>query len=130
MRVTLIFLSICLLLGCAARPSPEELANADYGAYPHDAQHVIDEYLAGYLKDPESARYKHLKGPRRMWASYFRSSKYGYGVCAYINAKNSLGAYTGRKLHFFLIRDGVVVRHYGGGDEYAQEMAKKMCSSF
>ena len=103
MKRSFLLFALCLLFGCAARPTAEQLAVADYGAYPGNYQQIIDRYLAATLKDPESVQYEHIKGPTQMWSASSGSVKYGYGVCAYVNAKNSLGGYTGRKIYFFLL---------------------------
>src|SRR5713101_5279301 len=99
------------LVSCAHRPTPEELATADYGAYPNNYQEIVKGYFAILLKDPYSAQYELWKGPTQMWYSFFDHGRFGYGVCVGINAKNSYGGYTGLKVHYVLINNGVVVRH-------------------
>lgn len=36
MKKTVVLTVVLLFLGCAARPTPEQLAKADYGPYPED----------------------------------------------------------------------------------------------
>lgn len=119
---------LCLLVGCAPAPSAEMIARADYGAYPGDYQQIIDAYLAATLRDPDSAQYDHIKGPVKMWSSFLGSVKYGYGVCAFVNAKNGFGAYTGRRVNFYLINDGAIERQLGSGGDLDQELARSMCA--
>ncbi len=124
-----LLICLCLLFGCAPRPTAEQLASADYGAYPYNYQQVIDRYLAARLKDPASLQYEHIKGPTSIWVPSIASGKYGYGVCAYVNAKNSFGGYTGWKIHFFLLRDGAITKQSGGGDEIDEAVARGRCSA-
>ncbi len=123
---------LCLLFGCAPRPTAEQLASADYGAYPYNYQQVIDRYLAARLKDPSSLQYEHIKRPTPIWVGPigFGSVKYGYGVCAYVNAKNSYGGYTGKRLFFFLLRDGVITKQSGGVDEIYEAVARGRCAAW
>ena len=122
-----------LVAGCATAPTQEELARADFGAFPENHNATIRDYLRSFLKDPASAQYSHVRGPERVWSSYFGPVMYGYFVCASINAKNSFGGYTGSKLHFFLIRNGSVVQHiYPSGNDgvdIGRSVAIQRCST-
>jgi hypothetical protein len=82
---------LLLMAGCATAPTQQELAEADYGSYPSDYEQIIKNYMFTVLKDPESARYQFLNAPKTAWSSGFGEKKFGYVVCAYINAKNSFG---------------------------------------
>ena len=102
--------------GCTGAPTltPEQLTGADYGVYPTDYQDVIKRYMNDFLIDPYSARYEFLKGPTRAWHDDFGDIRFGYAVCAGINAKNRFGGYVGMKPFFFMLHNGVVVRHLEG----------------
>ena len=40
---------------------------------------------------------------------YEKKEYFGYKVCLYVNAKNRMGGYTGRLLHFLMIKNGTVI---------------------
>lgn len=110
-------------LGCASdlqRQSDEYFAwkktlpdaNANYGSIPKNPQELIKSHLGNKLKDPDSAKYSEFSAPKQGYAIVDRKSKivaYGYAVCAYFNAKNSYGGYTGNKMYWFLIKNDNVV---------------------
>jgi hypothetical protein len=108
MRIALAAIIAGALAGCATTPPPEVLRTADYGSYPGNFESVIKDYVAGQLKDPGSAQYQFLNAPKKgYWG--LGGAKYGYVVCARINAKNSFGGYTGAKMNYFMIRDGSII---------------------
>ncbi len=128
-KLLLSIVTASLLAGCAARPSQDEITNADYGEYPNSYENVIKNYMFRTLKDPDSAQYQFLNHPKNGW-TVWGGKKFGYVVCAYINAKNSYGGYTGSKLSYFMIRNNAVVSHIGGGDQYSESAAKGACEPF
>jgi hypothetical protein len=107
-----------LLVGCALltplRPSSEEIFSADYGIYPDNYKEIVTSYISEYLIDPDSAKYSDWKEPSRNWYSNNNNIFYGYRVCVYVNAKNRLGGYGGKKLFYFLINDNKIIVHDGG----------------
>jgi hypothetical protein len=131
MKKTIIYMVIMtgLLAGCAIKPSREELAKADYGTYPTNYEESIKAYMSHMLKDPYSAQYEFINRPKPGWHG-LGGSNFGYVVCTYINAKNSFGGYTGAKLNYFMIRNGQVIYHLGGGDQYSESMAQGACQDF
>ena len=106
LAVTLIAL---WLSGCAA-PSATELANADYGPYPAEYEQVIKRHLDFVLKDPDSAKINIVKRPSTGWSG-LGGRKYGWIVCAEVNAKNSYGGYTGSRLSFFMLKNDSVIQY-------------------
>lgn len=114
--MTLAALCLGLLSGCATPLSNEEISKLDYGSYPADYKQVVERHLDRVLKDPGSKQIEWLKGPGQMYnkagALAGGGVIAGYGVCAYVNAKNSYGGYTGSKLSFFMIKNGFVVISY------------------
>ena len=110
---SLLILAILALAGCASAPTQQEKAVADYGSPPSDYEKSIRDYLQATLKDPYSYDMKILFEPRKDWTAFFSKKKFGYAVCANINAKNSFGGYNGFKLVYFLIRDDKVVDSSG-----------------
>lgn len=88
------------LFACA-RPS----ANADYGGYPHSYEASIRDKVEENLIDPESARYK-FGTPAKAWTNngWLRGGEVvftGYSVPVDVNARNTLGGYTGLTIHQF-----------------------------
>ncbi len=115
-RATLIsMVLICAVLSGCASFTPKELADLDYGHYPFDYKEIIQQHLNRSLKDPASAILDYRGSPATVWqkGSIFGSRDYGWGVCVFINAKNSYGGYVGERPYFFLIRDGKIIRTYG-----------------
>ena len=106
----ILYLSACATGGGA---NPQDLASADYGAYPADYEAIIKNYFNTTLKDPFSAHYQFEKP----FKAYLRNAPivggqprvFGYMVYTAVNAKNSFGAYVGWKSYRLLIRNGVVV---------------------
>jgi hypothetical protein len=70
------------------------------------AEPIAKSYMIGALKDPDSAQWQLVRAatqePDTPGQTY---------ACYRINAKNSYGAYTGYKLHFFRIESGQVIKH-------------------
>jgi hypothetical protein len=128
------FLSI-LLTGCATAPTAQELASIDYGSYPTDHKKSVERYLDSTLKDPDSKRIEWLRGPQTMWSKGGALAgvgmSAGYAVCAYVNAKNSFGGYTGAKLSWFLIKNDRVIQAFISTSRGSTETlsAESACSS-
>lgn len=118
-----------MLGGCAAAPSQQEVTAADYGNFPSDYEAIITKYMFIHLKDPASAQYQFLNKPTAAWRT-LGGKKFGYALCAHINAKNSFGGYTGAKLYYFMIRNGVVIAQEGGDSDISQAMAEGACKPF
>ena len=89
------------------------LDGVDYGSFPDNYETLIREWHSKNLKDPDSARYRHISRPRKEHAienQFQQKAVYGYSVCATVNARNSYGGYTGDRTMWFLISNGVIVR--------------------
>jgi hypothetical protein len=105
------------LAGCQALPTAQDAANADFGPYPDNYKEITQAYYASILKDPESAKYQSIEMPHQAtFGSIFEGSRYGYLVCATLNAKNSYGGYIGNQTDGLLIRDGVVIKYISKGN--------------
>lgn len=115
-RVALLVVT-ALLAACAQikAPTQEETDAADYGPDPVDQQSIIKRYYEYRLKDPASAQYRDWSKPVKYWFGTRGTSTFGYLVCVAVNAKNSLGGYTGFQTDGFLLRNGNVVRHFEKG---------------
>lgn len=102
--------------GCATMPTPEQAANADYGSYPSNYESIVKNYYNSILKDPGSANFQHISSPEKRWyGGNFMPAKYGYLVCASVNAKNSYGGYVGYSTDGLFIRNGYVIDYFQNG---------------
>ncbi len=103
------------LSACNTNPPKVDSVSQDPGQYPKNYQEIVERYLDRILKDPTSKKIEWLNKPRPIAYSLksFLSDAVvipGYGVCAFVNAKNSFGGYAGSKLVLFLIKNDSVVR--------------------
>lgn len=121
-----------LLVGCSTF-TPQEAAQFDFGPYPHDYKDIVQRRLAGLLKDPSSAIIEFRAGPTQVWqgSTLFSAKDYGWGVCLWINAKNSYGGYVGRRPYAYLIRNGAIVQAHGEMETnmFDTALAQGMCKS-
>ncbi|MGO3542679.1 MAG: hypothetical protein ACTIOG_09290 [Pseudomonas helleri] len=114
-KLLMAFFVAASLAGCASGPTPQDIANADYGTPVEkeftDAQ--LKSYFEGHLKDPYSAQYE-FGVPEKgyMISSSFEGRQLyaGYIVTARVNAKNSYGGYVGMQTYQFLFQNGKLVR--------------------
>lgn len=97
-----------LLFGCATVPTSEQVASADIGPRPENAQQIVKDYFARTLFDPYSAVYTFDFGPAR--ASHTGlGTTIGWFVCGTLNAKNRMGGYVGAKPFRVVIVKGAPV---------------------
>lgn len=131
-KLILTLIVFLFTVGCAALfiPPDEEIAKADYGSYPSNYEEIVKKHVTDYLLDPESAKFSNWKEPRKGWVRKSGSWHYGYKVCVYVNAKNRMGGYTGRKLTYVLIRNGNIIETEGGDYKYGthgEEIVINLC---
>lgn len=128
--IWLVAVVLLFSLGCAGmqKPTPEQLANANYGSFPTNYKEITTQIISTMLIDPYSAVFSDWRGPSKGWYRNYKGAFFGYRVCVFVNAKNRVGGYTGRKLHFAMIKDDRVVVHDGGnyragtmGEQWAYE---------
>jgi hypothetical protein len=108
-------LLLTLVSGCASSiPSPEEIANGDYGAQPsqEECETIAERKIRSVLKDPNSAMFNHAicyrgYGPNAI----ILPLQFGYWQEGTVNAKNSYGGYTGGTGYKVLINNGRAVRY-------------------
>ena len=103
------------LTACVTAPTASEAVAADYGQpiAQADAEAKAQAYILARLKDPDSAKFTWqpiVKGWRE--GSGSKPVIYGYRLDGTVNAKNSLGGYTGGKAYSALFRDGQIVTVY------------------
>jgi len=116
--MTTLGLVVFCLSSCAVRPSPEQIASADYGTYPENYQEIIKNYYNNALSDP-SAVYTY-ENPIRSWDS-LGGLIFGWAVCGTLYAKDRSGIHAGVKSFYVLIRDNKIQR------AYTEEMADAYC---
>ena len=110
-----IILVLAVLTGCASGPTPQDIANADYGTSidQEQAETRVKQYFNAHLKDPYSAQYQFSKVEKGYIignAFEGRPLYAGYIMTANVNAKNSFGGYTGNEAYQFLFQNGVAVK--------------------
>ncbi len=111
-----------LLVGCA---SVEEPPVRDVGPFPTRWQAEIDAHLAISLIDPDSRRVRYDMAP--VAARGPEKASVGYGVCAWVNARNRFGGYTGAKETYFFFQQGRLV---SSGLGAPAAMNEYYCSAF
>lgn len=114
-RKLFLALVAAVLVGCAAGPTPQQIASADYGSpvSQEQAEERIKQYFNGTLKDPYSAQYQFSKVEKGYIIGSAAKGKplyAGYLVTAYVNAKNSYGGYTGNQGYQFLFQNTLLVK--------------------
>ena len=107
-------LLLAALVGCSTPPSDSsgrKLTLGDAGASPLDQRGVVAEVLRHRLKDFESARIEYPLQPRAavFAKTAFSNGGAGWEICPLVNAKNSLGAYTGYRPIFIFWNSGQVL---------------------
>lgn len=132
MRCIPIIAVLTLVAGCASapsRPTAGDLASADHGPYPDQFQAAIKEYMARNLRDPESALYDFFRVPTKAWSGYGPTYIFGWGTCAYVNAKNGYGGYTGEQIAYFFFKDGQAIEsHVSDGSPALDNLVREKCS--
>src|SRR2546422_5676313 len=116
--------SAALIGGCKSPPTQSEMAAYDYGPRPEKYEKLIRDSLWPKLLDPGSAIVEFKAGPKQLFQqeTALRPLRYGWGVCVWINDKNTRGAYDRPYPMVFFIRDGKIVATNGGSDD------KTICS--
>ena len=115
-----IFLAV-FVSGCALavrNPTPEEAKNADYGPPPENPKEQALAWLKDYLKDPMSAVVEWQGECEEGWWKwspdltnplFIPKIHYGWKLVAKVNAKNSMGAYTGFTTYTFCFEGGKIL---------------------
>jgi hypothetical protein len=128
-RTYLLALVSLFIVSCAAAPTPEQIASADYGPAPQNPHVIAEEWVKNQLVDPYSAHFEH--GPLvKGYTSMYRDVQYGWIQCGTVNAKNRMGGYVGRQAYFVTIRHNQVVSGYVDSptSEYFRP-AEKVCEN-
>jgi len=109
-------LATTLLTACAALPTQDELATADYGRdmSAEECATVSESLIANTLKDPGSAQFRRgqcFKGAFNSVPLMGMPKAYGWIQQGEVNAKNSYGGYVGFRPYQVLMKDGQPVRY-------------------
>ena len=124
--------------GCKHSPSQTEMTAYEYGPRPENHEKLIRDYLWNKLLDPGNAIVEFKAGPKRLYQqdTTLRARQYGWGVCVWINDKNTRGADDSPYPMAFFIRDGKIVAANGGSDDniigwrYARDHCNKLGAPF
>src|SRR5213594_3347080 len=89
--------SAALIGGCKSPPTQSEMAAYDYGPRPENYEQLTRGYLWPKLPDQGSAIVEFKAGPKQLFQqeTALRPLRYGWGVCVWINDKNTRGVYDG-----------------------------------
>lgn len=117
--VAVLFAAV-LASGCVTWQAPP--STASYGHAPVNYESRARAYMETVLKDAMSAQYR-FEQPVRAYSNIGWGQPNGgqvewtgYLVKAYVNAKNSYGAYTGYRPYMFLFKDDAVFQVIPGGE--------------
>jgi hypothetical protein len=106
----------------------------NYGPKPDNYQDIIREYIRPRATDPTAVIIDFKAGPTQFYQkdAVFRDIQFGWAVCAMVNDKNTMGAFTGFYPAVYFIRNGKVVASNGGpgdgpvGTQYARRQCKEL----
>jgi hypothetical protein len=102
--------SVLFISACALPATKGQLASADYGVAmtQADCKRVAEQSIRYSLKDPDSAQFRHgncRKGYEVNPLAPLSSHTFGYLQEGTVNARNSLGGYTGHQKYKVLMRN-------------------------
>lgn len=110
--LVLAIVSIVILSGCGPKRLTSQEAESAFGSFPENYRALIQEAVPPYLIDPASAMfYFSDKPPVAVDTGDFRS---GWKVTFWVNAKNRMGGYTGKRPWICTIKNGEVISCSGG----------------
>lgn len=131
--VVLVIALVGLVGGCAQPPAPDQgpdaPPSADYGPYPQAYQESVQRYVTTTLQGLADADYVGWRGSIQARSTVAGKALVGYAVCVWLTPPPQEGGAPGRTQHYFLIHDGVVTRHLGGGDDSDRALAQQGCAA-
>ena len=104
-------LAALLLAGCASSaPTQSQVSGQDPGPAPTNYEDGIRAQILAGLKDPDSAKFR-FEPAKSVYtrANAFAKWQTVWHVKVWVNAKNSLGGYTGEQPYWWEWKDGKVV---------------------
>jgi len=108
-RLSMLALLTITVAACLPRPTPDQLARADYGPYPDQFEEIVKRHFSRALYDPYSAVYEFPRAATTEWTLMRGKIVYGWGVKGFVNARNRFGGYVGARPFAVLIRNGQVL---------------------
>ena len=114
--------------GCASGPSAHQLAAADYGPMPENAQEMIKAYVDARMRDPSDAKYDFYRPLTKSWYGYGNAGQFGWATCVGINAKNAYGGFTGSLPSYFFIKDGVILQAIHSASD-GEAKVRELCAA-
>lgn len=109
-KIILLILLSTVVFACSnIKPTPEQIANGDYGTIPtleemnSSARYLLrknDDY------DPSNAIIENCVNLGQGWQAMNEVIVFGYKVKCDINSKNLVGGYAGFKSKYFFMRNG------------------------
>lgn len=125
-----------LLVACAAAPTDEQRANANYGTpmSQGDCETLIKSAIELTLKDPSSAQYRAVSQCRRAIDLIITRGGNAY-VAAYridlqVNARNSFGGYVGFTPYAAVMRNGEILQLVSGKCSYSHFRPRVYCEGY
>ena len=94
-RLGLLLLSSLLFVGCASKPSQQELSDLDYGPAPENYEGIFREVMQIRARAPDDLQVRNVQSPKKVWVKQAENIEYYYLICGEFNDKNSLGEYKG-----------------------------------
>jgi len=122
-----------LLVSCAAAPTDEQRANANYGTpmSQGDCEKIIKGAIALTLKDPSSAQYRAISQCSRAidHLIIYGGDAYvaAYRIDLQVNAKNSFGGYVGFTPYAAVMRNGEILELVSGRCSYVHFRPYRYC---
>ena len=101
-------------------PTPDQLAAADYGPIPPQAQltEIVHHYLeVSAYYNPNGALVEECTTPEKAWVRNYRADRtteisFGWKVTCNVNPVSPYGGYQGFARHDYVIRDVDVIEHH------------------
>lgn len=120
------FVLAAILSGCGIAYESNKRAllkdpNLDYGPPPPaDYQDIEKQAILGFLKDPESARFKFYEPRKEIVMQGMGKAVTAWVTKVDVNAKNSYGGYVGFTPYLYAWKDGKVIAKSGEVAENGQ----------
>ena len=130
-------LAALTLAGCVTAPTPEMVANANYGARPPATyKQLIQDDVNARLIDPTSPLYT-FENPMKGYIMVTpKTPHFGWLVCGTVNSKNRMGGYAGKVPYYGFFREGELIAVKIGenptgeyGFSYVNGLVNSACNS-
>lgn len=140
-RNVLFIILLVSLIGCAGRPTAEQLKNANYGSYPENYKEITQQFIADkVMKDSiykkifqgresisHDPMYTGWRGPSKGWYSTSGSTYFGYRVCVVVHPRSISGGLKSRDMFFIFIYNDNVIQ-YEHEKSSGEDQLHKLCN--